>query len=87
MIALMRERSDGSNNPSLIRDAMPLSIAGPTLSAITPASELSLKDSESSWFASSSLSSILFSKSLCEYSSACVMASSELSGPFFPLGF
>ena len=23
MIALMRERSDGSNNPSLIRDAVP----------------------------------------------------------------
>ena len=58
MIALMRERSDGSNNPSLIRDAMPSSIAGPTLSAITPASKLSLKDSESSCIASSSLSSI-----------------------------
>ena len=39
MIALMRERLDGSNSPSLIRDVMPLT-AGPALSAITPASKL-----------------------------------------------
>ena len=85
MIALMRERSNGSNNPSLILDAMPLSIAEPILSAIIPASKLSSKDSEWSWLASSSLSSISFSKSSCDYSSACVLASSELSDPFFSI--
>ena len=83
-IALMRERSDGSNNPSLIRDTMPLSIFRPTFIGNKPSVKTVI---EGLWIklvcVFFTIYDFILKILVTEYSSACVMTSSELSGPFF----